>query len=509
MKKTSIKFFLILLSCGLGASNVFAQINLATYVNDPANGASDLQVQAGNAVQRACGALAGEGGFNLTGVERDLFLRCNELVQTSQALQGVPDPQRNMGLTDPEMLAAVQNITGEELHTQTTLSTRVTSGQFSNIAGRLNAMRLGVGSAAMGGRLASAGPFSDPDRNAPGFQNLSMDTRGLSGGAAAADDISGSRVGWFIEGSFNTGDRDETAAEDGFDFDSTSVTLGLDYLMDSGVIGFSVGLDNYEADFNQTMLVQGGKVEVEGTSGSIFGALFRGNLYLDGIVSYGNLDSDTTRRAFYPSDNTCPAANPCPGEDDTLIGETEGDYIAAGATLGFDTNRGNWDISTTVSVAYRDIELDGYNESDPAGGGLSLAYDKQEIESLRSVLGVAFTGTFSRDWGILSPHFRLEWHHEFEDDPGRLMAKYAVEEQLAAQGVMGAAGAGVFSLDTAQCISCFVVNSDEIDTDFGLVGIGVSAVFSRRVQFYAVYDTLLGLDNLTSHSIALGLRGQF
>ncbi len=507
MKNINTKFFL-LLSSALLASHADAQ-NLITYLNDSSNGASELQIQTGTAVQRACATLAGLGGFGLTGVEGDLFLRCNELVQTSQALQGVTSVTRNLGLTDPEMLAAIQQVSGEELHSQTTLSTRVTSGQFTNIAGRMNAMRVGVGSAAMGGRLVSTGPFDDPDRNAPGYQNLSLDTRDVRGGAAAADDIAGSRVGWFIEGNFNTGDRDATANEDGFDFDSTSFTVGLDYLLDSGVIGFSVGLDNYEADFDTVLLVNGGKVEVEGTSGSIFGALFRGNVYVDGIVSFGRLDSDTTRRAFYPSMNTCPVNQPCPGEDDTLLGETDGDYLAAGATLGFDTTRGNWDISTTVSVAYRDIELDAYNETDPMGGGLSLAYDKQEIESLRSVLGIAFTGTFSRDFGILSPHFRLEWHHEFEDDPNRLLAKYAVEDQLAANGVMGAAGAGVFSLDTAQCISCFAINSDKVDSDFALAGIGISAVFARRVQLYLMYDALLGLDNLTSHSIAVGLRGQF
>ena len=279
--------------------------------------------------------------------------------------------------------------------------------------------------------------------------------------------------------------------------------------MDSGVIGVSFGLDNYEADFEINPLVEGGKVEVEGTSGSVFGALFRGNIYLDGIVSFGRLDSDTSRGAMYTSTNMCPPATPCPGEDDTLIGETDGDYIAAGATFGYDATRGNWDISTTVSVAYRDIELDGYSETDPAGGGLSLVYADQEIESLRSILGIAFTGNFSRDFGILSPQFRIEWHHEFEDDPSRLLAKYAVEEQLATSGVAGAAGAGVFSLDTAQCISCFAINSDEVDTDFGLVGIGVSAVFSRRFQLYGVYEALIGLDNLTSNAFSVGIRGQF
>lgn len=518
MKKTSINLFLIFCSCGLWATHAYGQAapqNLAQYVNDPANGASALQVSAGNAVQRACGALiaqgiqdGGQGGLSLTGAPGDLFLRCNELVETAFDLTGGTGPlDRSLGISDSELLAAVQQVSGEELLGQTSLTTRITSGQFSNIAARLNALRIGGANAALGGRVASTGPYNDPDRNSPGYGGLSLDSRFLTGGAAAGDaDVAGSRIGWFLEGSFNTGDRDQTAREDGFDFDATSLTLGLDYLLDSGVIGASVGVDNYEADFENSLLVSGGSLEVEGTSGSLFAALYRGNLYFDGILSFGNLDTDTVRRAVYSSTNTCDPATPCPGENDTLTGETDGDFVAAGATVGYDANRGNWDISTTLSLAYRDIDIDGYNETDAMGGGLPLSFADQTIESLRSILGVAFTGNFSRNFGILSPQLRIEWHHEFEDDPVPLLAKYVVEEQLT---VPGAAGAGVFSLDAAQCISCFQINSDKIDTDFALVGVGLSAVFSRRVQIYGVYDALIGLDNISSNAFSVGIRGQF
>ena len=120
---------------------------------------------------------------------------------------------------------------------------------------------------------------------------------------------------------------------------------------------------------------------------------------------------------------------------------------------------------------------------------------------------MSFTGSFSRDFGILSPHFRAEWHHEFEDDPARLFAKYAVENQLADQGVQGAAGAGIFGF--TNCISCFLINGDEIDTDFGVLAVGLSAVFSRRIQVYGMIDTVVGLDHLTSTAFSAGIRGQF
>ena len=510
---------MLLLSCFLlseaNAQRPPAQGALADFVNDPANGASQLQQATGNAVQLACGALNADGqeigvggGFGLTGQEGDLFERCNEMVQTAADLQGNPDTTRSLGLENDELLAVMQQVSGEELHSQNTMSTRVTNGQFSNIAGRLNAVRLGGSNAALGGRVAATGTYDDPQRGNPAYQDVSLDSHSLMGGGAAGDaDIAGSRWGWFLEGSYVNGDREETIAENGFDFDATSFTLGVDYLLNSGVVGASIGIDNYEADFIPTQLVNGGSVDVEGQTASVFGALFREQWYFDAILSFGTLDSATERAAFYPSNNPGCTPAPCPGVDATLLGETEGDFFSGGATVGFDFVRNNWDFTPSLSLAYRDISLDGYSESDPNAGGLALAYDKQDIKSFKSILSLAITGNFSRSFGILSPLFRAEWHHEFEDDPARLIAKYDVENQLALEGVQGAAGAGVFSL--GQCISCFVVNGDDIDTDFGVVAAGLSAVFTRRIQLYGIIESLVGRSYLNSTGFSVGIRGQF
>ena len=503
-----IKSLALLLICAAGQFSVtaYAQNPLIIFVENNPN-ATALHNEVANAVAAICPNLGGFG--QPPGAQRDLFLRCNEMIATACDLNGLVDPVtgmllpcpgRTLELSEDELLAALQQIWGEELHASGTVTTRVTNGQFSNIAGRMNALRLGGASAALGGRVASIAPDSDPARGSPGYAGVSLDSRGLSGGGAAGD-AAGSRVGWFLEGSFNTGDRDQTANENGFDFDATSFTLGLDYLFDAGVIGVSVGIDNYEAEFDNSLLVAGGKVEVEGTSGSIFGAWFGDGFYLDGLLTIGQLDSDMTRRLVYSSTDTCLPPDECPAQNRVLTGETDGDYLAAGATFGFEAVRGNWDITTSLSVAYRDIDIDGFDEADSTNGGMALRYDKQTIKSLRSILGIAFTGNFSRDFGVLSPHFRIEWHHEFEDDPVQLSAKYIIEDNL------GTVPPGDFT--GSACLSCVRFNSDAIDTDFGLVGIGVSAVFSRRIQIYAMYDALIGVDNLTSNSLSLGLRGQF
>lgn len=503
-----IKLICLLLVLAIGYLPVVthAQNPLIVFVENQPN-ATALHNEVANAVAAICPNLGGPNQPDSP--QKDLFLRCNEMIATACDLNGLVDPvtgmplpcpPRTLEISEDELLAALQQVWGEELHSNGTLTMRLTNGQFANIAGRMNALRLGGASGAIGGRVASVAPDSEPDRASPGRGMVSLDSRSMSGGGAAGD-VAGSRIGWFLEGSFNTGDRDQTATENAFDFDAISFSVGLDYLFDSGVIGIAFGQDNYEADFDDALLVTGGDVEVEGTSGSIFGAWFGDGFYLDGLVTFGSLDNDMSRALVYGSTNTCLPPNECPPQNRVLTGETDGDFLSAGASFGYEAVRGNWDITTTLSVAWRDIDIDGFDEIDTSGGGMGLRYSDQEIESLRSILGIAFTGNFSRNFGVLSPHFRAEWHHEFEDDPILLDAKYIIEDNL------GTVPPGDFT--GTACLSCARFSSDEVDTDFGLVGVGFSAVFSRRVQFYFMYDALIGIDNLASNTFSLGLRGQF
>jgi uncharacterized protein YhjY with autotransporter beta-barrel domain len=488
---------------------------LIDWTQRPGSTSSEVQRATAVAVETICVSMVTyEDQSAIIGSTRQLNNRCNEIVGNANFLMDGGSigllADWNANLQEDELNGALQGVAGEELHGNTTLSTRVTNGQFANISSRMNALRLGNANAAIGGRLAYADP-ADANQSSPSVARVSFNEQSHSGGGAAAD-IAGSRWGWFVEGSFNTGDRDLTDRENSFDFDSTSFTLGLDYLMDTGVIGVSIGMDNFEADFKSSPNVTGGDLDIEATSGTLFGAWNRGNVFFNGLVSFGNMDNDSRREAIYAVDPTTCVATGCNGTDTTLlVGSTEGEFLSGGATLGIDFNRGNWDISTTLSATYRDMDIDGYTETDEDGmvdGGLSLAYADQTIESFRTILAIAFTGTYSRDFGILSPHFRLEWHHEFRDDPTWWVAKYAEEDTLFDIGVPGAAAPGQFSM-SGGCLSCFAFASDDVVTDFGVAAVGLSAVFSQRVQIYGVFETLLGYDDLSSNSISAGFRAQF
>src|SRR6185436_5033513 len=71
-----------------GTSQVFAQAASPLLTRFLANSttATQLQIDTGNAVQRTCAELGAEGGFQLQGAKNDLYLRCNEMVQTANQL---------------------------------------------------------------------------------------------------------------------------------------------------------------------------------------------------------------------------------------------------------------------------------------------------------------------------------------------------------------------------------------------------------------------------------------
>jgi len=511
MNRSATKFIACFLwsAAALVAATVHAQTQnqtgaLSAFVNNPATAATGLQQQAGYAVQGMCTQLVAEGGLRLTGQKGDLFQRCNEMVETARMFEGIPPGTgRTLGYSDRSQLAAaVQQVSGEELSAQGKLSTQVATGQFTNIAGRLSALRFGGGSTAARGHVAMLGDPAPSSALAMLDQPVSAGTSSLRPAPGAASDTEVPNPwGWFIESSYGFGSHDQTANEDGFDFDSVSVTTGSDYNFGTGVVGFSVGYDDYKADFDTATLVTGGDVKVKGYSGSLFGGYFGSGWTMNGIATYGKLNSDVSRRVVYDSTNaTC---SPSCGAQRTMTGSPDGDYWALGATIGYEFHAGGWDILPSLSGSYRDVSIDGYDEHDTStDGGLALRYDEQSIKSTRSILGIALSRPISRSFGVLVPSLRAEWHHEFEDSARTVRAKYVLEDSLTT--------AVRSSPNDFNCsISCFTMLSDTPDADYGIASLGITTTFAQRMQFYFVYEALIGASNLTGNSIAAGLRGQF
>lgn len=450
-------------------------------------------------------------------------------------------------------VGALQQVSGNEITTQGSLSTRVSAGQFGNITGRLNALRFGSSlslsqgvtaqNTGLGGSLGSGTQTFSFDRvsleskredylRPVTFQSASSPYAGSlirtsyagdeSYGVAQADSASRtSSVGgepggvqnpWgvFLQGSYNSGRHDQTDNEDPFDFHAASVTAGVDYNFGNAVLGVSVGHDNFDAGIRASgSAVSGASTHLEGTSGSVYGAWFGPAWYFNGIVNYGSLESDLSREVKYTATyaagfdpqsipgatDVCTATTCTVTVDRLLTADPGGSALAVGATAGYQYAAFGLDFTPSLSINYRKAKFDSFSETDPnvANDGLGLAFGERTIESLRSILSVQVSKPISVSFGVVTPVVRVDWNHEFKTGARSISAHY-VYDPSCVNGV---------------CDSNFALPTDTPASNYGVAGAGVLVTLARRVQVYVFDEAQFGYSNYHSNSITLGVRGQF
>jgi uncharacterized protein YhjY with autotransporter beta-barrel domain len=477
----------------------------------------------------------------------------NDLHEQCHAIAGA-NLFNGVGSAAPDTaLGALQQVSGNEITTQGSLTTRVSAGQFGNITGRLNALRFGASGALSQGVIAQntgfGGSFGS-DTQVFSFDRASLESAregylqpvtlqsagslyggslikaryGGDGSYAVAQADSPSRTsggggepggvqnpwGVFLQGSYNSGRHDQSDNEDRFDFHAVSVTAGVDYNFGNAVLGVSIGHDNFDAGIGASgTAVSGASTHLKGTSGSLYGAWFGPDWYFNGIINYGNLKSDLSREvkytATYPGGfdpQSIPGGAPCPPTaitcsatvDRTLVANPGGNALAVGATAGYQYAAFGWDLTPSLSLNYRRSKFDAFSETDPnlANDGLGLSFDERKIESLRSILGVQVSKPVSVSFGVVSPVVRVEWNHEFKTGTRSLSAHYSFDP----------------SCVPGPCDSNFALPTDTPASNYGVAGAGLVVTLAQRVQVFVFDEAQFGYSRYHSNSVTLGVRGQ-
>ena len=476
----------------------------------------------------------------------------NDLHDQCHAIAGA-NLVNGVGSAAPDTaLGSLQQVSGNEVTTQGSLSTRVSGGQFGNIAGRLNALRFGSSVSLSQGVTAQNTGFGGSFGS--GSQAFSFDRASLEsaregysppvtlqsadspyGGslirtryagdesyrvAQAGSPSRASSIGaepgvvqspWgvFLQGSYNSGRHDQTDNEDPFNFHAVSVTAGVDYNFGNAVLGASIGHDNFDAGIRPSgTTVSGGSTRIKSTSGSVYGAWFGPAWYFNGIFNYGNLKTDQSREVKYTATyaagfdpQSIPGAtDQCTGTtctvtvDRLLVANPGGNTFAVGATAGYQYAAFGWDLSPSLSVNYRRVKFDSFSETDPnlANDGLALSFGERTIESLRSILGGQVSKPISVSFGIVAPVVRLEWDHEFKTGLRSIAAHYVFDP----------------SCVNGVCDSNFALPTDTPAANYGVAGAGVVVTLARRVQVFVFDEAQFGYSHYHSNSVTLGVRGQ-
>jgi len=319
-------------------------------------------------------------------------------------------------------------------------------------------------------------------------QTLAADTPdlyaggGQRGGAASADQPGG-RLGAFINGSYSTGDRDDTVWTNEFDFDTYGLTGGVDYrFTDNLVFGLALSYHDVDADFDEKPTVSGGSVDADGWGGFLYGTWYADRFYVDALAGYAKTDYDTKRDIFIPNNN-----DPTQNINETAKGSPDSDDYTVGIGAGYTLGSGALSYGPYARLTYYEVDIDDYQEKGAEASGLNLKVDGQDWESLTTVLGAQVSYAISQNFGVIVPQGQVGWVHEFENDSEEFTAVYVDDPR---QNELRA-------------------ETNDPDRDYFEVGLGVSAVFKGGTQAFIYYDTVLGFDDLTDHIVTVGGRMEF
>lgn len=405
-----------------------------------------------------------------TAQEENLFIACNRMIHTSNELQGAGPIDNSLGLTENQLVTAMDELTHEETVARVTKGRDTAELQHSNIATRLGSLRTG------GTRGTGAVSLHIGDR----WLTAESDPAAALRGGATGDEDS-SRLSIFISGGAGFGDKSATSREDGFTYDDLGATLGADYALDARTfVGAAAGYSRTEADFENTA----DEAQTDSASVSLYGTHFMGTWFFDIIATYGEDDYDTTRDTSLLAEtlNAQESAVLQGSLPSRISSTTSGSHTGFSVGVGRNVEAGPIVWSPYALYSYYSAEVDAYSEE--GDSGIELTLPKQEIKSSQGILGIDVTRSISSKVGIISPQLRLEYHRQFDYDSVAYPARY--------------------KWDNTQ--AWWTAPSDEADHQYIVLGAGVSLVARGGMQTFAYYENVQGLHHYSANVLILGWR---
>jgi len=274
------------------------------------------------------------------------------------------------------------------------------------------------------------------------------------------------RFGVFLNGNLALGQITGTGLRPDASPRTTSLSGGVDYrLAANTIIGLGGGFTA-----NVTDIGNGSKSTSNAYNLTAYGTTRPLDpVYIDGQLSYGRINFHSKRSPF-------------PG---AIIahGNTSADQLWGSLTGGYEFDSGPYTFGPYLRIDGAHTRIDAFAET--GAGVLNATYSGQTVDSLLSVLGFRGDRAFSSEYGIISPHLRIEYNHEF----------------------IGTSGANVGFANGAA--SGFRVNGYPMSRNFWTLGGGVSFLTVNAISFFFDYDALVGYTNQTNHSFTLGGSARF
>jgi|GEM_PF-5722922 len=398
-----------------------------------------------------------EGLTDPTADEADLDVLCGNL--------------RNGNNSTTQVAAGLDALMPDEILGIIDTLLRFTTVQHGNLSQRLNGLRNGAA------RVNVSGLDLVSDNVHIAGQDLQRVMEGLTGGSAGADEDF-ARWGFFSDGNFHFGDQSPGQHETGFDFQTVNISFGADYrLRDNLFLGGAIGYNEVNADFDT-----GGGMLMKATTLSLMGTYFRGeSFYLDLLATYGWAEADTSRLIQY---NVVGGA-----VDRRATGSTDGTELVASLGSGYDFTRGKLVFGPHGGLNHTDIRLDAFAEKGARGANISLP--PQSSRSFTANAGAHASYTLTPEWGVLIPHARIDYVHEFQGDGHTEGVRFASDR---------------FRFDANQPVNPAALDTDPAEKNYWTWSVGAHAQFVHGIAAFVNYRGHLGLGNLDVAEVTVGLR---
>ncbi|MFE8034349.1 autotransporter outer membrane beta-barrel domain-containing protein [Thiohalocapsa marina] len=435
-------------------SRIEVPVTVNISASNSLSGRHDLtpnQRNVARAIETVCPQLALMPNRNAE--QEDLFRQCSDMLANASG-SAIP--------------GTLDQITTEKARAATSAAVEAGNQQLANIGSRLAALRRGTTGLSLQGLAV----------NIDG-QTLSVDqvadavSAQMRGGAAGGDSPFG-RWGFFLNGSFNFGDKDATDNEAGFDFNTTGVTAGADYrFTDKFIAGGALGFGQSNVSFDSS----GGDLDTDTWHLAAYGTYsWTDRAYVDAILEYGWHSYDSKRNIRYQVASSTSAVNRRARAD------YDGTQFGASVGAGYDFTSGPLSYGLYGRAGYIDVDVDGYNEN--GADGLNLSLDGFGATSVTTTLGARVSRVFNTATAVFVPQARIEWEHEYDQDADTLVARFAADPTA----------------------TSFNIETDSPDRDYFRVGLGLSAVFPHGLSAFINYDTVLDRQYWSDHVIDVGLR---
>jgi uncharacterized protein with beta-barrel porin domain len=429
------------------------------------------------ALDQACAAL--EVKANLTPAQQDLLARCQNLQVAS-------------GIDQTATADALGQLVTETAAAQSNAAVTAATAQFQNITLRLNALRSSSNTDSLAADNASSLnglSFAGPGGVIP-VASLMGALLG-DGNTSVADKQSGSgssRWGFFATGTIGTGAADARSMSPAYNYDINGLTAGVDYRQrDNWVSGVAVGYSHQNTNLqNANLENDAGNILMNGWNVSTYSTWsFHNNLYVDGVLTWGNNSFDLSRQINY----YLPGSGGGTTINQIATAHPGGSLFSAALTFGGDFHKDAWSFSPYAQLISSRMDFDGYQESTLAGpgNGLGLTVDARTVNSFDSVLGTKISYANSTSWGVFIPTASLEWQHEFNSD----------EQAVTAH----------FTNDPLQ--TPFSVFGDPLQNSFIRFGLGASFVMSQGRSGFILYEHTFGQDGVRQDNLGFGIRIEF